>query len=927
MNSGANHKRFMITVALLSILCMSLIYTRGQAQATQTENDDSGNDMPAIKGEYVVKLKDGDTEGSERSMNESGGKVTGKLDKLKALKVEVSEKDQEKFLKKILKDKNVEWVEPNYLVEAAFLPNDPSWSMQWGPEKIDSVQAWDLESGDPGVLVVVVDTGVCYTHPDLAGAYVTGGYNWVSKTNDPMDDHGHGTHVAGTIAAKINNALGIAGIAQVKIMAEKFLGSSGSGSSWDAAQAIIHGVNVGKTISNRVILSNSWGSSSSSSVIEDAMNYAHQNGALIIAAAGNLASSNPFYPAAYPEVMSVSATDSNDHLASFSNYGNKIELAAPGVNIYSTFLNGAYASLSGTSMAAPHVTGVAALVWSRFPDYSNDQVRMVLDNTADDLGSPGWDQYFGYGRVDAYLAMQGIQPHDIRVNEVDTAPLLLTGYSVTINGTIRNIGSNAESNVNVQLMINGTVTDTKIISEIEVWQTIEVEFDYQAMNIGTCNITVYSLPVNGETSIIDNWKSTVVSAQNPGQILLVSDDDGKFHWSTGTSVDAIASALNRNGCNVTVWSESRYGRPSLSMLLKFGVVVWTCGNYWNWAVDPTDADTLLQYFNNGGSILLEGEDIAASHASDDFMQSIAHAIGQIDNAGTMNLTVTQRSNPVCQGLPSSFGWLANPISPDGVAPANGGSEVVEYSGSSWSAVVTFGNGGPRSTIYFAFPLSSLEQGMQENLVLNSVRWLQKPYLVKVEPKNPEITGLKFYIDRVAYQLPGSALVKEGPHRIAVWPSYQSDSGQYIFDHWEDEAGQPISSELIFTLNVQANRTFYVCFKEWTQGLLTLSTITSSPVPSITAQESQLTVTVINNGTVPIYDINVELILPSNMTLSSTESQQVVLASIQPGQSYNVNWHITANEAGAFRIIVASNGTDGGGAPTVYVVRLNMNVVD
>ena len=918
-SSYVYYEKLIIVVVLLSTLYVSIICAQYPVWASETE---PGTDKHSVKGEYVVKLRGAATEEFERSIAECDGKITGKS-KLATLKIEISEKSEEKFFKKMYQDKNVEWFEPNYLVEATFLPNDPSWNMQWGPQRIGAAQAWDLERGSQDVLVVLIDTGVCYTHPDLVERYLPGGYDWVNHDDNPFDDNGHGTHCAGIVAASINNEMGVAGLAQVSIMAEKFLNSRGSGSSWDAAQAIVHAIDVGKTISNRTILSNSWGSPYDSSAIKDAIDYASQNGALIVAAAGNSASSTPFYPAAYSEVISVSATDSNDHLASFSNYGNKIELAAPGVDIYSTYLNGTYKSMSGTSMAAPHVAGVASLVWSCYPSYSRYQVQIVLDNTADDLGDTGCDQYYGYGRVNAFRAMQGIQPHDIRVNKVDTPSLLFTESSAKIKGAIQNIGSNNESNINVQLVVNGSVAGSKVVSEIQTMEIVTVEFDYEATSAGACNITIHLLPSQGETSILDNWKSRIVSVQDVGKILLVSDDDGKCFRSMGTSADEIASVLYKNGHKTTVWSESAYGRPSLSTLLKFEIVFWTCGDYWDWAVDQTDAENLVQYLNSGGSVFLEGDDIGLTHGDDVLMTSVAHATGQVDSSGGSGLTVIQTPHPICEGTPSSFGWSTNPISPDGIAPTNGGKEAFHYTDASWSAAVASGNGGAGSTVFFAFPLSCLEESIREKIIENSVGWLQKSYVVKIEPNNPEAVGLKVYIDKVAYTLPASIPVEEGFHGFAVWPNCESGGSEYIFESWKDESGQVISSDLVFTYGVQSNRTLYVCFREWRTAQLVLST--DQTVNVVPGQEMELTVTVANNGTGSVSDINVKLILPQNITLRGTESQQIILGSILPGGSYTVTWHIIANQTGAFRAIVISDGRDNVGDPTVDLVRLTVDV--
>ncbi|UCD96921.1 MAG: peptidase S8, partial [Candidatus Bathyarchaeota archaeon] len=267
------------------------------------------------------------------------------------------------------------FVEPQVKFHTSFVPNDLYWleEWQWGSVMIEADWAWNTTIGDPSVLVAVVDTGVDYRHMDLVGNYVPYGYDWVNNDPDPLDDHGHGTHCAGIIAAVINNSIGIAGTAQVRIMAEKGFPASGSGSSSDLANCIIHAVDRGADI-----ISMSWGGFEASQLLHDAITYAYNAGVLLVAAVGNDRWSIKQYPAAYPEVIAVTATDQYDAPADFTNFGNWVELAAPGVAILSTFPGNRYAFLQGTSMAAPYVSGVGALIWSQFPAITRNQVRSQL---------------------------------------------------------------------------------------------------------------------------------------------------------------------------------------------------------------------------------------------------------------------------------------------------------------------------------------------------------------------------------------------------------------------------------------------------------------------------------------------------------------------------------------------------------------------
>ena len=231
-----------------------------------------------------------------------------------------------------------------------------------------------------------------------------------------------GTHCAGIIAAVLNNSIGIAGLAQAQIMAEKVLDYTGYG-TWDwVANGIVHAVDQGANV-----ISMSLGGYGDSELVHEAVRYAYDAGVLVIAAAGNDNTNMKSYPAAYSEVIAVSATDQYDNKAGFSNWGDWIELAAPGVDIYSTMptyhvtLNDwgyamNYDYLSGTSMACPHVSGVAALVWSRYPSKTRDWVRLWLRYTADDLGDPGLDVYYGYGRINARKAVELTPPrHELIV--------------------------------------------------------------------------------------------------------------------------------------------------------------------------------------------------------------------------------------------------------------------------------------------------------------------------------------------------------------------------------------------------------------------------------------------------------------------------------------------------------------------------------
>jgi len=411
------------------------------------------------------------------------------------------------------------YVEPNIRFEIDFIPNDPGWPKQWGPQKIEADWAWNTTMGDPSVLVAVVDTGIDWNHPDLADNYVPLGYDWVNNDPDPMDDHGHGTHCAGVIAAAINNNIGIAGLAQVRIMAEKALNQSGQGKLDDCVKAIIHAVEQGADI-----ISNSWGGTGYSVLLHDAVRYAHDHGVLVIAAAGNDATECKHYPAAYEEVVAVTATNKNDHPAWFTNFGEWVEVAAPGVDVYSTWWNDTFMYNSGTSMSAPHVAGVAALIWSQFPSITRDQVRAQLRYTAEDLGNLGFDEYYGHGRINARRAVEQTLPeHDVILLHWKV-PCVLKPFDVaTINGTLLNFGASNENNITVQLLVNSSVADSKFIDHLESGASTTVGFAWSSTVEGKCNITIYVVPVDGEILTENNVLSECVTVRS-SKIIMVSND-------------------------------------------------------------------------------------------------------------------------------------------------------------------------------------------------------------------------------------------------------------------------------------------------------------------------------------------------------------------------------------------------------------------
>jgi parallel beta-helix repeat protein len=373
------------------------------------------------------------------------------LDRIYKLELELGEgQSLEEAVEAYQNRPDIEYAELNYIVSVDLVPNDPLYLLQWPLDNIgqnypasgrynpppgtagsdiNAPEAWDITTGSYDVVVAVIDSGVDFTHRDIddnmwvneaelngtagvdddGNGYIDDIYGYDFANDDPLpeDDHGHGTHCAGIIAAEGDNGLDIAGVCwHAKIMALKFIGWVGSGSTEDILEAFYYAVENGADVT-----SNSWGGKNPSETVEDVINYAHSQGVITVASAGNNNSRQPHYPAYYDNAIAVAATNSNDEKAPFSNYGDGVDIAAPGVDILSlraagtskgTIYDDYTTILSGTSMACPHITAVAALIISKRPDAHTQYVTTRLLESTDEIPSPG----MGRGRVNAFKALR-----------------------------------------------------------------------------------------------------------------------------------------------------------------------------------------------------------------------------------------------------------------------------------------------------------------------------------------------------------------------------------------------------------------------------------------------------------------------------------------------------------------------------------------
>jgi thermitase len=336
----------------------------------------------------------------ERLLARQGARWRRHLARLDAVVVDVPRRKAARVMAALRRSGAFSDVEEDVRTEAAGIPDDPLFSWEWPAVRINTVESWSVTLGSPGMPVAVVDSGVDASHPDLQGQ-VLPGYDFVNDDDDPSDDNGHGTAMAGIIAARADNGIGIAGIAPAsQVLPVKVLDANGSGYYSTLAEGILWAVDHGAKV-----ISLSLTGPAPSSALQSAIDYARAHEVIVVAAAGNNANSTPTYPAAYEGVVAVAASDYNDQRAWFSSYGSWVSLAAPGMGVMSTKLGGDYGGVSGTSPATALASGAFALLLSADPSLSATDAVTRMTANAVDLGTQGWDPYFGFGRIDAYAAL------------------------------------------------------------------------------------------------------------------------------------------------------------------------------------------------------------------------------------------------------------------------------------------------------------------------------------------------------------------------------------------------------------------------------------------------------------------------------------------------------------------------------------------
>jgi thermitase len=402
-----------------------------------------------VEGELIVKPKAGLSEAKfEKILNSSKGQSLKQLKQINARVIKVAPQAMDAVMKALSKNPNIDYVEKNPLIPpSAYTPNDPSYPDQWHLSMIQTSSAWDISTGN-GITIAVLDAGVDGSHPDLATRMVPG-RNVASNNNNTAAINVHGTAVAGAVAAAGDNATGVASVAwSAQIMPVRITNrTDGWANGSDMIDGILWAADNGAGVVNI-----SYDIGSADAAMNDAAQYLRSKGGLLVMSAGNSNTDNG--TSENPYIINVAATTRNDARASFSNYGNYIDVSAPGEDILTVWENGQYGWAGGTSFSSPIAAGVVALIKAANPNLTPDEVETVLKNSADDLGSNGWDKYFGHGRVNAaaavLLANGGVTPD----NEAPSISIASPTHGAVVGGDVS---------------VNVTASDNEGVDRVELY--------------------------------------------------------------------------------------------------------------------------------------------------------------------------------------------------------------------------------------------------------------------------------------------------------------------------------------------------------------------------------------------------------------------------------------------------------------------------
>jgi subtilisin family serine protease len=430
-----------LTVAVLSLLGSSTLLAA----------------PPFRDGKILVKPRAGMSEEQlAKLVEKDNGKVHRKLRGIGVHVVEVPAGKELQVVNRLNKERKVAFAEPDMLVSPEAIPNDPNYASEWHLPVMRAPDAWQYGSGQ-GVTVAVCDTGIDAAHPDLSGQLVSG-WNTAGNNADTSDIYGHGTKVAGVVAAKTNNLLGVAAVApSAKILAMRITDrTDGYAYYSDMAECVTWAADHGARVAN-ISFSGAPGSSTIASAASYMMS---KTQGVVVVSAGNDGADKGYTNSPY--LFTAAATESGDTRAGYSNFGTYVDIAAPGSGIYTTVRGGTYGAVSGTSFSAPNTAAVAALVMAANPNLTSTDVTSVITGTAKDLGDAGWDAYFGHGRVDALAAVQLAA----NANTSDTTPPAVAVVTPGAGATVKELvpidvqATDAFGVASVDLLVDGVVVAT-----------------------------------------------------------------------------------------------------------------------------------------------------------------------------------------------------------------------------------------------------------------------------------------------------------------------------------------------------------------------------------------------------------------------------------------------------------------------------------
>lgn len=623
---------------------------------------------------------------SQKTITQYSGQIvdTIKIGSLESIVVAVSKNRVSSLAGQLQQSGFTRYVELNVQCHNDAIPSDVNYTAQWGLQKIGADYAWNTTAGNHSILAAIIDP-IDYNHPDLAPNYVPLGWDWGENDSYPMDTSGHGTHCAGILAAVTNNSIGIAGVAQVRIMAEDWTGNAEIG-GWigGLAKSLIHATDAGANI-----ISCSAGTYYESDLIREAANYATSHGVLVFASAGNYGMNIRWYPAAYDGVEAVASTDINDTVASSSNYCDFVDCAAPGVSIYSTLPNNNYGYMSGTPMACPMAVGVAALIWSQYPNMSAEGIRYQLERTCKDLGDPGYDIHYGNGRVDARNAIETPYPiHEliVKTNSANsgsslTAPGLQVGQTRQINATVYNCGLSNETNVVLSILIDGTIVHSEVIPNFASGASYKCQYNWAPTADAVYNVTIATSHLQGETSYANNVVESLIGVS--AKVALIDD---------GGSVGAyLVPLLDAMYVNYDLY-KSNYGyyTGNLTLLQSYNAVI-----FYKTSRNITEAEqtALNSYLASGGSLLVAAGN-ALSSTVDLRLADVIRSLPSSIKTNQSDLYSASSTHPIMNG---PFGVFPAGFRIRNVATEYGTFTDLVYANTSRGAkaVATTGDGGAK----------------------------------------------------------------------------------------------------------------------------------------------------------------------------------------------------------------------------------------